>query len=43
MRETSVIIGAIIAALFFHEQFGWRRMLSACVIVCGIILIKVST
>ena len=43
LRETSVIIGAIIAALFFHERFGWRRMLSACVIVCGIILIKVST
>lgn len=43
LRETSVIIGAIIAALFFREQFGWRRMLSAFVIVCGIILIKVST
>ncbi|WP_106805462.1 EamA family transporter [Pseudomonas sp. S5D5] len=43
LRETSVIIGAIIAALFFHERFGWRRMLSALVIVCGIILIKVST
>jgi len=43
LRETSVIIGAIIAALFFHERFGWRRMLSAFVIVSGIILIKVST
>lgn len=43
LRETSVIIGAIIAALFFHERFGWQRMLSAFVIVCGIILIKVST
>ncbi|OYU07673.1 MAG: EamA family transporter [Pseudomonas sp. PGPPP1] len=43
LRETSVIIGAIIAALFFHERFGWRRMFSAFVIVCGIILIKVST
>ena len=43
LRETSVIIGAIIAALFFHERFGWRRMLSAFVIVCGIMLIKVST
>lgn len=43
LRETSVIIGAIIAALFFRERFGWRRMLSALVIVCGIILIKVST
>lgn len=43
LRETSVIIGAIIAALFFHERFGLRRMLSALVIVCGIILIKVST
>lgn len=43
LRETSVIIGAIIAALFFHERFGWRRMLSAFVIVGGIVLIKVST
>ena len=43
LRETSVIIGAIIAALFFRERFGWRRTLSALVIVCGIILIKVST
>ena len=42
LRETSVIIGTIIAALFFHERFGWRRMLSAFVIVGGIILIKVS-
>ncbi|WP_073526812.1 EamA family transporter [Pseudomonas fluorescens] len=42
LRETSVIIGAIIAALFFHERFGWRRMLSAFVIVGGIVLIKVS-
>lgn len=43
LRETSVIIGAIIAALFFQERFGWRRMLSAFIIVCGIISIKVST
>lgn len=42
LRETSVIIGAIIAAVFFKEGFGGRRMLSACVIVSGILLIKLS-
>lgn len=42
LRETGVIIGAIIAALFFREGFGWRRMLSAFVIVSGIVLIKMS-
>ncbi|NWD66981.1 EamA family transporter [Pseudomonas gingeri] len=42
LRESSVIIGAIIAALFFHERFGWRRMLSAFVIFSGIVLIKTS-
>ena len=39
LRETSIIFGAIIGALFFGERFGPRRALAAAVVVGGIILI----
>lgn len=43
LRETSVIIAAIIAAVFFREGFGVRRIGSAVVIFCGILLIKMNS
>lgn len=43
IRETSVVIAAIIAAVFFREGFGAKRIVSAMVILSGIILIKLST
>jgi drug/metabolite transporter (DMT)-like permease len=39
LRETGVISAAIIGALFFKEGFGLRRVFSAVVVACGIILI----
>ncbi|MGW1341732.1 EamA family transporter [Kribbella sp. NPDC002412] len=42
LRETSIIFGAIIGALFFGERFGPRRALAAAVVVGGIILISLG-
>jgi drug/metabolite transporter (DMT)-like permease len=42
LRETSVIAGAIIGAVFFREGFGRGRMLGAVVVVAGIALINVG-
>lgn len=40
LRESSVVIGAIIATVFFKEPFGLRRIVSAVLICLGIVLIK---
>jgi uncharacterized membrane protein len=39
LRETGVISGALIGALFFKEGFGGRRVASAAVVALGIALI----
>jgi len=42
MRETSIVIGAILGARLLHESLGWTR-LGACVLVaCGVIAIAVG-
>lgn len=43
LRETSVIIATVIAALFFHEGFGFQRFVSAAVILSGILMIKMGS
>jgi drug/metabolite transporter (DMT)-like permease len=40
LRETSIIFGAIIGALFFGERFGPKRALAGAVVVAGIVLIS---
>jgi drug/metabolite transporter (DMT)-like permease len=40
LRETSIIFGAIIGALFFGERFGPKRAIAAAVVVAGIVLIS---
>ena len=40
LRETSIIFGAIIGAVFFGERFGPRRAIAAVVVVSGIVLIS---
>ncbi|HEX4009136.1 MAG TPA: EamA family transporter [Solirubrobacteraceae bacterium] len=40
LRETSVISGALIAALIFHEPLGRRRLAPAVAVAAGIILIS---
>lgn len=41
LREASIIVGAIIGAVFFHERFGRIRTVSTVVVVCGIVLLNV--
>lgn len=40
LRETSVVFGAAIGALVFHERFGRLRVLATVVVVAGIVLVN---
>jgi len=42
LRETSVLFAAIIGTFVLKESFGLRRVLSAALIVTGVILLQVS-
>lgn len=42
LRETSIIFGALIGALFFNERFGPKRAAAAAVVVSGIVLITLG-
>ncbi|MFI6521518.1 EamA family transporter [Spirillospora sp. NPDC050679] len=39
LRETGVISGAIIGAVFFSERMGIQRIAAACVVAAGVVLI----
>ncbi|MEO6881596.1 MAG: EamA family transporter [Mycobacteriaceae bacterium] len=39
LRETSVIIGAVIGAVVFHERFGRWRVAATVLVVTGVVLI----
>lgn len=41
LRETSVVFGAVIGAVFLGEGFGTRRVLAACVVALGVLAIAV--
>jgi drug/metabolite transporter (DMT)-like permease len=36
VRETSVVIAALLAAVFLHEQVGPRRMGGALLVAAGV-------
>ena len=40
LREVSVILGLVIAALVLREQFGWVRIVSVSVVCAGVVAIK---
>lgn len=40
LRETSVIFGAIISAVLFHEGFGRTRIIATVLVIIGIVLIN---
>jgi drug/metabolite transporter (DMT)-like permease len=40
LRETSIIVGALIGAVFFHERLGRGRAVAAAVVVAGIALMN---
>lgn len=42
LRETSIIFGALIGAVFFGERFGPKRAIAAAVVVTGITLIALG-
>ena len=40
LRESSIVFGAIIGALFFREEFGRARILAAAAVTTGIVLLN---
>jgi drug/metabolite transporter (DMT)-like permease len=40
LRETSVIIGAVIGAVVFHERFGRWRIVATVLVAGGVVLIN---
>ena len=41
LRETSIVIGAAIGAIWFHERFGHARIVATVLVVAGIVLLNV--
>jgi drug/metabolite transporter (DMT)-like permease len=42
LRETSVLVAAVLGSVVFGERFGRRRVLAAAVLAAGIVLLNVS-
>ena len=42
VRETSVVIAALLAAVFLHEQVGPRRMAGALLVAAGVAAIVLA-
>ncbi|MCA3634839.1 MAG: EamA family transporter [Methylobacterium sp.] len=42
VRETSVLWGAAIAVLFLGEPLRWNRIVAACLILAGLVMIRVQ-
>jgi drug/metabolite transporter (DMT)-like permease len=42
LRETSVIVGAAIGAVAFHERFGRSRLIATVVVAAGIVLLNLT-
>jgi drug/metabolite transporter (DMT)-like permease len=40
LRETSVIVGAIIGAAVFHERFGRWRIVATVLVAGGIVIMN---
>ncbi len=40
LRETSIIFGAVIGSVVFHERFGRPRVLAAILVACGILVLS---
>ncbi|MGH3358893.1 MAG: EamA family transporter [Nocardioidaceae bacterium] len=41
LRESSIVVGALIGAAFLHEPLGHRRAVAAAVVLCGVVLLSV--
>jgi drug/metabolite transporter (DMT)-like permease len=42
LRETGVIVAAVIGTIVFHEAFGRRRLVAAVLVAAGVVLLNVS-
>jgi drug/metabolite transporter (DMT)-like permease len=42
LREVSIVFGALIGAVFFHERLGGVRVLGAVVVFAGVVLLAVG-
>jgi drug/metabolite transporter (DMT)-like permease len=42
LRESSIIFGAVIGAVWFHERFGLPRIVAAVLVTVGIVLLNVA-
>ena len=42
LRETSVVLAAIIGASFLHEPFGTRRVVASLGVACGIVVLRLA-
>jgi drug/metabolite transporter (DMT)-like permease len=40
LRESSIIVGALIGTVFFHERFGRPRLVGTVVVVAGIVALN---
>ena len=42
LRETGVIVAAVIGTVVFHEHFGRRRLVAAVLVAAGVVLLNVG-
>jgi drug/metabolite transporter (DMT)-like permease len=42
LRETSIVFGALIGAVFLGERLGSRRAIAAAVVLAGVLLISLT-
>ena len=42
LRESSIVVAAIIGSVFFHERFGWARLAAAACVTAGIAVLYLA-
>jgi drug/metabolite transporter (DMT)-like permease len=42
LRESSIILAAVIGSVVFHERFGWPRILAAGLVTLGIVVLYLA-
>jgi uncharacterized membrane protein len=40
LRETSVVVAAVLGAVFFGERFGHRRVVATVLVATGVVLLN---
>ena len=42
LRESSIVVAAVIGSVFFHERFGWVRIVAAVCVTAGIAVLYLA-